>query len=104
MKEICFTPEATDWEEAGCYPPGAKICILRRDESGTIRSMLVKVGSHFSVGGHTNTTDEEQLVLKGEIQSSGRSYREGSYWFVPKGTSHGPWSSTAGATILVRWD
>ena len=70
------------WEEAPSYSPGARICILRHAEDGRIGTMLLKVGSNFRAGGHTNTTGEEQVVVKGEIQSGGRSYDEGSYRYI----------------------
>ena len=104
MREISVNPGEMHWKEARGYPPGARISILRRDESGRIRTMLIRVGNNFSTGGHTNTIGEEQLVLKGEIQSGGRSYSEGSYRFIPEGASHEPWSSERGAVLLVRWD
>ena len=92
------------WEEAPSYSPGARICILRHAEDGRIGTMLLKVGSNFRAGGHTNTTGEEQVVVKGEIQSGGRSYDEGSYRYIPAGSSHDPWSSSTGALLLIRWD
>jgi len=104
MRDISVNPGEMHWEEARGYPPGARISILRRDESGRVRTMLMRVGSNFGTGGHTNATGEEQLVLKGEIQSGGRSYSEGSYRFIPEGASHEPWSSATGAVLLVRWD
>jgi hypothetical protein len=104
MKEISVKPGEMQWEEARGDPPGARISILRKDESGTIRTMLIQVGRNFRTGGHTNTIGEEQFVLEGEIQTGGRSYVEGSYRFIPKGASHEPWSSARGAVLLVRWE
>jgi hypothetical protein len=104
MREFSVNSGEMHWEEAQSYSPGARICILRRGDNGRIRTMLLRVGSNFSAGGHTNTTGEEQLVLGGEIQSAGKSYGRGSYRFIPAGSSHDPWLSATGALLLVRWD
>jgi len=104
MREFSVNSGEMHWEEAPSYSPGARICILRQGENGRIETMLLKVGNNFTAGGHTNTTGEEQLVVNGEIQSGGRSYAEGSYRFIPAGSSHDPWSSSTGALLLVRWD
>jgi hypothetical protein len=71
---------------------------------GKKKGGLLKLGSNFSMGGHTNTIGEEQLVLKGEIQSNGETYGQGSYRFIPKRSSHDSWRSNKGAVVLARWD
>jgi anti-sigma factor ChrR (cupin superfamily) len=104
MKEISINPEERKWEDFAGYPRGTEMSVLRRDESGRIRTMLMKLGTNFSVGGHTNTIGEEQLILEGEIQSNGETYGRGSYRFIPEQTSHDSWTSEKGALVLVRWD
>ena len=104
MKEISISPEERKWEDLAGYPRGTKVSVLRRDESGRIRTMLMKLGSNFSMAGHTNTFGEEQLILEGEIQSNGETYGQGSYRFIPQRSSHGLWTSDKGALVLVRWD
>lgn len=78
--------------------------VLRRDESGRIRTMLMELESNFNTAGHKNTIGEEQLVLEGEIQSNGETYGPGSYWFIPERSSHELWRSDKGALVLLRWD
>lgn len=104
MREISINPEERKWEEPVGYPRGTKVTALRRDENGRIRTMLMKLGSNFSMGGHTNTIGEEQLVLEGEIQSNRETQGPGSYRFIPQGSSHEAWRSEKGAVLLVTWD
>lgn len=104
MKEVFINTDDMEWEEAAGYPRGTRMCVLRRDESGRIRAMLMKLGPNFSIGGHTNTIDEQQLVLEGEFQSNGKTYRQGSYRFIPRGNSHNPWKSDKGAVLFVTWE
>jgi hypothetical protein len=104
MKEISINPEERKWEDLAEYPRGTKVSVLRRDESGRIRTMLMKLGSKFTMGGHTNTIGEEQLVLEGEIQSNGETCGRGAYRFIPPRGSHDLWTSDKGALVLVRWD
>ena len=73
MKEFFINTEDMQWEEAPGYPRGTRISILRRDESGSVRTMLMKLGPNFSMGGHTNIIAEQQLVLEGEFQSNGKT-------------------------------
>lgn len=104
MEQISINPEEMQWEEIAGFPPGTRISVLRRDQDGRIRTMLMKLGNDFSMGGHTNTTDEQQLVLEGEIQSGSETYSQGSYWFIPQRSSHESWRSDTGAILLVVWD
>ena len=104
MKEILINPEERKWEDLAGYPRGTKLSVLRRDENGRIRTMLMKLGSNFSMGGHTNIIGEEQLILEGEIQSNGETYGKGSYRFIHERSSHDSWTSEKGALVLVRWD
>jgi anti-sigma factor ChrR (cupin superfamily) len=104
MKEISINPERTEWEEFVGYPHGTRICVLRTDENGMVRTFLLRAGRDFTVGSHTNTTSEQQLVLEGEIQSGEKSFGRGSYRFIPPGSSHDPWTSPKGALLFVTWD
>jgi len=103
MKEISINPGQMQWEEAAGYPPRTRICVLRTDENGMVQAFLLRVGQDFTVAGHTNTTSEQQLVLEGKIRSGGKTYNRGSYRFIPRGSSHGPWTSTEGTVLFVTW-
>jgi len=90
MKEIGINPGKMHWQEAAGYSRGSEICILRTDERGNARAFLLRAGRNFTMGGHTNTTPEQQLVLEGEIQGGGQSFGQGSYRFIPRRGSHEP--------------
>ena len=104
MKEISINPEHMEWEEFVGYPQGTRICVLRTDENGMVRSFLLRSGPDFTVGGHVNTTSEQQLVLEGEIQSGEKTFGRGSYRFIPRGGSHERWTCGEGAVLFVTWD
>jgi hypothetical protein len=104
MKEIGINPGQIHWGEAAGDSRGSEICVLRTDESGMVRAFLLRAGRNFTMGGHTNTTSEQRLVLEGEIHSGGLTFGRGSYRFIPQGSSHEPWTSTEGAVLFVTWD
>jgi hypothetical protein len=54
--------------------------------------------------GHSHTTVEQHIVLKGEYESEGKVYKAGTYRLIPKHETHGPFKSSKGAVILVTWD
>ena len=54
--------------------------------------------------GHSHTTMEQHIVLKGEYESEGKVYKAGTYRLIPKHKTHGPFKSSQGAVILVIWD
>jgi hypothetical protein len=39
------------------------------DGSGMVRAFLLRVGQDFTMGGHTNTISEQQLVLEGAMEA-----------------------------------
>ena len=104
MKEIGINPGQMRWGEAVGYARGTRICALRTDQSGMVGAFLLRAGRDFTVGGHTNTTSEQQLVLEGEIHSGGQTFGRGSYRFIPRGGSHEPWTCGEGAVLFVTWD
>ena len=104
MREIGINPGQMQWQEVAGYPKGTRICILRTDEQGMVRAFLLRAGRNFTMGGHTNATFEQQLVLEGEIQNGGGAFGRGSYRFSPRGGSHEPWASPEGTVLFVAWD
>ena len=104
MTEIGINPGQMRWREAAGYPRGTRICGLRTDESGMVRAFLLRVEQGFTMGGHTNTTSEQQLVLEEEIHSGGKTFGRGSYRFIPRSGSHEPWTCGEGVVLFVTWD
>lgn len=90
-----------DWQDAKEYSPGTKKRILC--EEGGARTVLFKFPAGFSMPPHSHITMEQHLVLKGEYESEGISYLEGSYRCFKAHEDHGPFESKKGALVLVIW-
>jgi hypothetical protein len=104
VREIGINSEQMQWQGVAGYPEGTRICILRTDEQGMVRAFLLRAGEDFTMGGHTNTISEQQLVLEGEIQGGSQNFGRGSYRFIPRSSSHDPWTCGEGAVLFVTWD
>lgn len=104
MKEIGINPGQMQWGEAEGYSRESEMCVLRTDESGMVRTFLLRAGRNFTMGDHMNTTSEQQLVLEGKIHSGRQTFGRGSFRFIPRGGSHELWTSTEGTVIFVTWD
>jgi len=90
------------WEKAEGYPEGTKIKTLR-DEDGA-KTILLKLPKGFHMVAHTHIYNEQHLVLEGEYESEGKVYPSGTYRLIHAHKNHGPFTSKAGATILIIWD
>lgn len=90
------------WEEAAGYQVGTRIKTLR-DEEG-FRTVLLKLPKDFHIDSHTHVYNEQHIVLEGEYESEGVVYISGTYRFIPAHKDHGPFTSKAGAIVLVIWD
>ncbi len=100
MQEILLNYEELLWVEAMGYPNGTKIRILRDEDE--VKTFLLKLPKGFEMDKHCHTASTEQhFVLDGRYESSGKIYRRGSYRLIPKGATHGPFTSESGAIVLV---
>jgi hypothetical protein len=104
MEEITMNYEKMKWTDAQGYPEGSKIKILREGEPGEGRTFLRKIKTGFKMEGHSHTTVEQHFILQGEYESEGKIYKAGTYRLIPKHETHGPFTSSKGAVILVIWD
>jgi hypothetical protein len=104
MEEITIDYEKMKWADAPGYPEGSKIKILREGGPGEGKTFLRKIKRGFKMEGHSHTTVEQHIVLKGVYESEGRVYNAGTYRLIPKHKTHGPFKSSTGAVILVIWD
>ena len=103
MKESSINYEEMAWEEAMGYPTGTKIKVLRKE--GEKKTFLLKLPKGFDMEAHCHTAlTEQHFVLEGSYRSEGKTYRRGSYRFIPREVTHGPFTSEEGAVILVIWD
>lgn len=103
MQEISLNYEDLVWQEATGYPKGTRIKILR--DADEVKTFLLKLPTGFEMQAHCHTAATEQhFVLDGRYESGGKIYRRGSYRLIPKGATHGPFSSKTGAIVLVVWE
>ncbi len=90
------------WKEASGYQVGTRIKTLR-DEKG-FKTVLLKLPKGFYMDSHTHIYNEQHIVIEGEYESENMLYGSGAYRFIPAQKNHGPFSSKAGAVVLVIWD
>jgi len=103
MDEIFVRSADVPWEQSEELPANLKRKILRRGGDGRPRVGLVKLEPGFEAEGHSHDHAENHYVLEGMYESLGREFPAGSYHFIPKSVSHGPFRSASGALILVVW-
>lgn len=87
------------WTE---FIPGIRFKILHRDEAGGTNSLLARLDPGATMPPHIHGTNEECLVLEGEITLGDVTVRAGDYHFAPKGAEHGALSTRTGALIFLR--
>ena len=90
------------WKQADGYPVGTRIKTLRNDESG--KTILLKLPKGFHMEPHAHTVTEQHMILDGEYESEGEVFPSGTYRLIHAHQNHGPFTSKAGAIILVIWD
>lgn len=94
--------DETGWQNAEGYQEGTRIKTLR--DGIDSKTILLKLPPGFILNSHTHVYNEQHLVLEGEYESEGRQYNSGTYRFIPAHKDHGPFTSKAGAIVLVIWD
>jgi len=102
MPEITRDTNQMAWEDATSYPSGTERKVLR--EEGGIRVILLKLPPGFRMNEHTHIFGEQHFVLEGEYETAGKSFGPGTFQYIPAHTNHGPYTSEAGAVVLVIWE
>lgn len=101
MEKIINIHEITNWQEAHEYPEGTKMKILL-DKNGT-RTVVLKLPAGFYMAPHAHMYAEQHIVIKGEYESGGKLFTEGTYRCFDAHENHGPFKSESGAIVLVIW-
>lgn len=104
MSEVTKNVEEMAWQPAVNYATGAMVKVLREGDPTHGRTILLRLPPNWEMQAHSHTTVEQHFVLEGEYESQGQTYGVGAYQLIPKETSHGPFTTKSGATILVVWD
>lgn len=89
------------WQDAPEYSEATRKKILL-DKEGS-RIIALKLPEGFSMAPHSHIMSEQHVILKGEYESDGKIYGEGSYRSFDAHQKHGPFSSAKGAMVLVIW-
>ena len=76
--------------QPGPYP-GVELMFLHKNEQTGGVVVLRKFKEGITVPAHIHPqADENAYILSGEWEESGVIYREGTFFFAPKGELHGP--------------
>jgi anti-sigma factor ChrR (cupin superfamily) len=80
--------------------PGAKFLPLAEPVSqGSIHLLTMKAGTTIPI--HTHPGDEYVYVIKGVVETGGKSCSAGTFWFTPAHTQQGPHIAIADVEILT---
>jgi hypothetical protein len=88
-----------DWSIAG-WPAQPRIKVLSEDPaSGALSGLLLLPSGYRRPSGFIGA-DTELLVLEGSLRVGEHVRDFGYYEFAPAGTTHAPWSTETGVTLL----
>jgi hypothetical protein len=86
------------------HPAAAEYRLLSLDANSGARSQITMLPPGWQRPPGYYDTNEEFLVLEGEVQIGQHELRRYSYGYHPAGYAQGRLSTTHGATILQWWD
>ena len=94
---------AKQWQP-GPYP-GVEVLVLHRnDQTGGV-TILRRFHAGVTVPAHIHPqANESAYVLSGEWEESGETYREGAFFFAPRGAPHGPHIAKTEVISLTVFD
>ena len=99
MKRIIAHRHDLDWVD-GPYP-GVKMKAFPSEiDSGTY-TILLDVPPGGKLERHDEPLNEVFYILSGNVSIEGKPCAEGTYYFTPAGTAHGPFETDEGCMILV---
>jgi len=82
------------WEELDWVAlddsPGLRVCSLPVDQDSEATLVCMDYGPNFEIPTHHHTCDHIEVVIKGEINVTGRREPAGSMRFVPRDAVYGP--------------
>lgn len=102
MQEVFVNCNEMEWSPAENYPKGTLIKTLR--DNNDRKTVVLKFPAGTELKAHSHTNVEQHYVLDGQYEIEGRIYGKGCYQLIPAGDTHGPFTTSQGATILVIWD
>ena len=91
----------SNWQAAPEYTGETRKKVLH-DEGGS-KIILLKLPAGFNMAPHSHLTSEQHVIIKGEYESDGKVYSEGTYRSFKAHHKHGPFKSKNGALVLIIW-
>ena len=82
--------------------PGIEIKILHLDRQQKTQTSLWRLAPGAVLAEHHHRSDEECLVLEGEVHLGDHYVRAGDYHLAKAGYTHPPLETTSGALVLIR--
>lgn len=102
MLDMIVNCNEMEWQDADdAYPKGTKIKVLREDEGG--KTVILNLPTGFKMENHSHIKTEQHFILKGQYEMNGKEYKQGAYQLIHAHMTHGPFTSTNGAEVLVVW-
>lgn len=90
-----------EWRDVA---PGVRLKVLTTDAAAHARSFLIEMQPGARMPAHNHISDEECLVLSGEVTLGDVVIRAGDYHKAPRGVAHGVVHTTVGVVMFVRGD
>lgn len=82
--------------------PGVAIKPLRVDRAGQTQTSIWRLQPGSAIPEHSHVSEEECLVLEGEILWGGQAYGPGDFLVARPGAHHEPFLSPKGAVLMIR--
>lgn len=98
-----YTPDM-EWQDLNDFPGNAKAKLLREEGKAGAKTMLVRLAVGSEVAEHAHTAAIQHFVVEGEYESGGKTYRAGTYRFIPAHETSAPITTRGGCTILMIYD
>ncbi len=99
MKRMTGKLEDLPWDD-GPYP-GSRMKVYPMIEGTPFFSVLIDLEPGGVLEEHDEFFNELLFVIKGDSIIEGKEFPEGSYYFTPAGTKHGPFTTREGCQFLV---
>ncbi len=88
MLEQKFTDTNTQsWQNLAQFPGTQILPLAEPVPQGSIHRLQMKKGTVIPV--HYHPCDEYVYVLEGIIETTGKEYKSGTFWFTPANTKNG---------------
>ena len=82
--------------------PGVEAKVLHLDAAENMQSILLRMAAGSRFPAHDHPSDEECLMLSGDLTFGDLTLRTGDYHRVPRGVPHSEGVSQEGAVLFVR--